>query len=303
VIPAYRRWLGHYEPGCPPLAGQVCSGLAEIKPRTIKSSICSIAWQDEPVQRVIPLVAEAGYVGIELWGPHLDRYVAESNALTDLAQQIEQADLSVPMISAYLELDQDMDGSLDIVRRYLEYAQVLGSPLIRVFTGGGDAEQASINIWRRVVSGLRQVCELGQVSDIGMALETHDGHLHNSTASTLRLIKQVNVDNLYINLDIFNLFVRGENPVHALQQLAPWVRILHLKNGVTENGQRRHGVLLRDGDMDYRPFLQALVQENWGGYASIEWFGDDPQEAARTELAFLAEQLGEHLEVQGHASV
>ena len=296
---AYRyRDLGHYEPGCPPLAYQVAKGLTELRRRTIRPSMCSIAWRDSPIEDVVPIVANAGYVGLETWGPHLDRYVSEHGELSSLAGLLQDAGLAVPMISAYFDLVHDVEGSLETARRYLGCAETLDAPLIRCFTGGGDSDEASIATWRAVVSGLRQLCELGLASEVGFALETHGGHLHDTTETTLRLVRQAGMPNLCVNLDIFNLFARGEDPERALKRLFPWVRILHLKNARREGDGWRPGVSIGEGAMDYVAFLGDLRKSNYGGYVSIEWFGDDPEGAAVTELAYLRRVLGDSLETR-----
>ena len=296
---AYRyRDLGRYEPGCPPLAGQVRSGLTELKPRAIRPSMCSIAWRDDPIEGVVPIVADAGYVGLEAWGPHLERYAQEHGDLASLADLLRERQLTVPMISAYFDLTGDREQALALGRRYMDYARALDAPLIRVFTGGGDSEQASISTWRAVVEGLRKLCQIGLESGVGLALETHAGHLHNTTDSTLRLIRQTGLPNLFVNLDIFNLFARGEDPVGAFRRLLPWTRILHLKNSVRVGERWRSGSSLAGGAMDYGPFLQALAGGNFDGYVSIEWFGDNPDAAAVTELEYLRGQLGRRLEAR-----
>ncbi len=293
---AYRyRHLGHYEPGCPPLAYQVAKGLSELQTRTIRPSMCSIAWRNDPVEQVIPIVAEAGYSGIELWGPHVDHYAQEHGELRSLAALLQRYGLQVPMISPYFDLATDLEGSLELARRTLDQCRELGAPLVRVFTRGGDSAKASTTTWRTVVAGLKQLCELAAAQGIGMAMETHGGHLHDTTASTLRLIRQVGMDNLCVNLDIFNLYAIGEDPLRALKRLLPWVRILHLKNAVWEGGKWRSGAPLAAGAMDYAAFLQALAESNYGGFASIEWFGTDPATAATGELAYLRQQLGDKL--------
>jgi sugar phosphate isomerase/epimerase len=292
------RHMGHYETGCPPLAFQVAEGLRALKPRTIRPSMCSIAWRDEPIESIIPLVARAGYLGLEAWGPHLDRYVQEQGALAPLAQTLADHRLSAPMISGYFDLDKEPESSLELAQRYAGYAAILKSPLLRVFTRGGDSAQASIGTWRKVVATLRELCQIGADQGLAYAIETHGGHLHNTTETTLRLIRQVGAPNLGVNLDIFNLFAIGEDPLRALKRSLPWLRIVHLKNAVRAGATYRNGAPLAQGAMDYRPFLLALAEANYGGYASIEWFGPDPSGAAFSEMAYLREVLGDKLEVR-----
>jgi sugar phosphate isomerase/epimerase/uncharacterized protein (DUF362 family) len=292
---AYRyRHLGQYEPGCPPLAGQVARGLEKLLTRRVKPSICSIAWRDDPIESVAPIVAEAGYLGLEVWGPHLDRYIEEHGEIDSLVALLRDHGLEVPMISGYYDLVNEPEESLATARRYLGFAKALDAPLIRVFTRGGDSAEASIATWRAVVAGLQAMCDLDP--GLEFALETHGGHLHDTTDSTLRLIRQADRPNLCVNLDIFNLFQRGEDPVRALKRLYPWVRILHLKNGLRDGQTGRDRGSIGDGSMDYGPFFEALAALNFGGFASVEWFGGEPARAAVEELAAMRRYLGEALE-------
>lgn len=84
----------------------------------------------------------------------------------------------------------------------------------------------------------------------------------------------------------------GEDPVQAARQLMPWVRIMHLKNRPC--GAERGAAYLAEGDMDYAPFMAEVLKLNYGGFASIEWFGADPAAAAKTEIAYLRKCWGDH---------
>ncbi len=284
------RNKGTQIPGCPPLSGYVLQGLRKMAPLRPRPSLCSIAWKESPIQAVIPIAAEAGYEGLEIWGPHIERYLQEGGRLSDLKKMLKDAGLAVPMISPYFDFVKDMEGSLVVGARFVEYASALGSPLIRVFTGGGASANVDHQTWETVVRGLKALCQTAKEKHIDLAIETHQGHLHDTSASTLRLIRKVGTDNLGINLDIHNLFDMGEDPILALRLLMPWVRIIHLKNGRYVNGKLVHGVPLAEGDMEYSSFLLEVLRQNYGGFASIEWFGADPAQAVRSELAYLKRQ-------------
>ncbi len=267
----------------------------------MRASICSIAWRDDPIDAVIPIVSQAGYSGIELWAPHIDRYLAEGAPISQLAEILQQRQLAVPMVSGYYDLANNLPASLESTRRYLGYAQALDASLLRIFTGGGESADASLAVWSAVQEGLAQICNLAEPHGIGCALETHEGHLHDSTETTLRLLREVESQSLCVNLDIFNLFMRGEDPLEAWEQLRPWVRICHLKSGVRQGANWRIGLPLAEGAMDYAAFLRALARARFEGYLSIEWFGDDPTAAAPAELAYLRHVLGDALEERNDA--
>jgi sugar phosphate isomerase/epimerase len=257
----------------------------------MQAAMCSIAWKPEPIEAVAPLVAAAGYSGIELWGPHLDRFVAAAGSLDPLVAQLRTLGLTVPMVSAYFDLLNQPEESIAIASRHLHYALRLGAPLVRMFTGGGGSATASEAAWATITDVLGELCDLARPYGIAFALETHDGHLHDTTPSTLRLIHAVNAPNLGVNLDIHNLYARGEEPLWSLEQLWPWVRILHLKSQRLVNGAPQV-CGLAEGNLDYTAFLQALAVRGYGGAVSIEWFGSAPTQAAASELAFLRNVLG-----------
>ncbi len=289
------RDQGVQVPGCPPLSGYVLAYMRQMVEQRMRFSMCSIAWRESPIEEIIPLVAAAGYEGIEIWGPHIDRYLEQGGTIEGLKKLVADAGLAIPMISPYMDLAKDAEGSLATGKRFIAYAAALGAPLLRVFTGGGASADADHKTWETVVKGLQQLCAAGATHRIGLALETHQNHLHDTTATTLRLILQTGADNLYVNLDIHNLFDMGEEPIMALRRLFPWVRIMHLKNGVYREGKRSYGVPLAAGNMDYAPFLQEVKRLNYGGFASVEWFGENPTEAAKSELAYLREQMGQKI--------
>ena len=280
---------GAHIPGCPPLSEDVLAGLREMAPRRPHASMCSISWRDTEASlpEIIRLVAEAGYEGIELWGTHLDDYLKGGGSLGELKALLDQAGLLVPMVSPYLDLAGDPAGSLETGARFVAYAVALGAPLVRVFTKGGASALAKHAVWLRVVGGLKSLCALGRDVGVGFCLETHQNHLHDTVATTLRMIRQTGAPNLFVNLDIHNLFDMGEDPILAARRLMPHTRIMHLKNARHVNGRRTYGVPLAQGNMDYAPFLAEVLTLSYGGFASIEWFGDDPARAAGSELAFL----------------
>lgn len=141
-------------------------------------------------------------------------------------------------------------------------------------------------MWAQATEELKQFAVWGREAAVGFAVETHQGQLADTVGSTLRLILQVDEGNFRVNLDIHNLFAMGEDPVRALKLLAPYLVHVHAKNGEIKE-RLRHGIPLAEGNMDYQPFLQELCRQNFAGFVSVEWFGEEPMENAISELAYL----------------
>jgi len=252
-------------------------------------AMCTIAWKPTAIETVLPIIAAAGYDGAELWGPHLDRFVSEHDSLDPLVEQLAKLGLRVPMVSAYFDLVNEPDEGLAVAMRHVHYALRLGAPFVRVFTGGGSSA-AEPTVWDAVADVLAEICTLAAPYGVDLALETHQGHLHDSTSGTLRLLQMIKAPNLGVNLDIYNLFAIGEDPLAALEQLAPWLRIVHLKNARRLAGESQP-CGIAEGDLDYCPFLRALRERGYDGYLSVEWFGPEPERAAVSELASIRQML------------
>jgi 3-dehydroshikimate dehydratase len=261
----------------------------------IKPSICSIGWREVPIQSAIEAASQAGYLGIEVWQPHVQRWLEAGGTLASLSALLNQHALTAPMLSGYYDLAERPVESLLDLERHAEQAEALNAPLLRMFTGGRSSIEALPATWDVVTATLQQACDMAARRGIGIALETHEGHLHDTTESTLRLLGSVARPNLFVNLDIYNLYAIGEDPVAALGQLRPHIRMVHLKNAIRQDESRRLGIALAEGDMPYAPFLRALAASGYDGYASIEWFGPSPAEAAVSELRYLQSVLGEQL--------
>jgi 3-dehydroshikimate dehydratase len=279
-----RTWL----PGCLPLAGQCKRALLSLERGNYKISYCSIGMRDLPLEEVIELIGPLGYEGLEIWGQHLENYL-KSHSLEELKAALAKFDLAVPMIAPYFNLvagAEELAKSREDARKFIGYAQKLGCPWIRVFTGPQGSKEAAHWMWAQATEELKQFAVWGREAAVGFAVETHQGQLADTVGSTLRLILQVDEGNFRVNLDIHNLFAMGEDPVRALKLLAPYLVHVHAKNGEIKE-RLRHGISLAEGNMDYQPFLQELYRQNFAGFVSVEWFGEEPMENAISELAYL----------------
>lgn len=250
----------------------------------MKPAFCSIAVRDEPLDSIVPRLASIGYEGIEIWGPHLEEFVGR-RSLPELAQLLEAHQLPAACLSPYFDFvtsDEKAHESRQAAARAVEAATALGRPLVRLFTGPAASAQATPEQWERAITSLREVCDAGAPHGITFVVEVHPDNLMDTTASTLLLLNRVGRANLRVNLDIFNLFARGEDVIWALNELYPHTAHIHLKN-------RREGkpALLDEGELEYSPFMTALRDRWYGGYLSVEWFGPDPYWAAAESLSYL----------------
>ena len=105
--------------------------------------------------------------------------------------------------------------------------------------------------------GISLLCETGQETPITM----------------VRLIDDVGLGNVFVNLDVANLILYGKgNPVDAMDVLGERVRGVHAKDGRFPTSTRTLGkeVLMGEGRVDFPTLLHRLKQVNYGGTMLLE---------------------------------
>ncbi len=270
----------------------------------MKISLCSIAFRNSnlSIHNIVDLASTLGYDGVEIWGNHLPKSLKE---LELLSKKLTQVNLSAPMISPYFDLTGDESAfkqSLDRFELYCQAAKQLSSPLIRVFTGTTGSASITKQKYQQAIKGLSFMLSVAKEYNLSLALETHPRTLVDSIEACLRLLSDVNEANLKLNLDIYHMWeVHGE-PVMILDRLLPFVAHIHAKNAClppNPNGnyplfhdkqasQKIYGVkYLDEGQMPYHQFLSRLLELNFSGFISVEWFGSNPILAAQHEITYL----------------
>ncbi len=120
-----------------------------------------------------------------------------------------------------------------------------------------------------VVASVRGVCDALAARNQVFALETGQ-----ETASALKqFILDVNKPNLRVNFDPANMILYGnDNPTEALPLLSPYIVSVHCKDGrwPTQAGTLGEETPLGEGDVDFGPWLRALLASGFCGPLTIE---------------------------------
>lgn len=147
-------------------------------------------------------------------------------------------------------------------------AQELGVERVAAHIGfipedAGDARYPAL------VETMRAVCDDVATRGQNFALETGQ-----ETAHTLkRFINDVARDNLRVNFDPANMILYGnDNPIEALDILAPWVDGVHCKDGSwpTEPNKLGKEKPLGEGAVDVPRWIEKLLEVGYRGPLTIE---------------------------------
>jgi sugar phosphate isomerase/epimerase len=120
-----------------------------------------------------------------------------------------------------------------------------------------------------LVQTMRDICDAVAARGQVFALETGQ-----ETATTLKgFLEDVARPNLLVNFDPANMILYGnDNPLEAMDVLAPWIDGVHCKDGLwpTELDQLGEEVPFGQGQVDARAWLKKVIAIGYTGPLTIE---------------------------------
>ncbi|MEM4523137.1 MAG: sugar phosphate isomerase/epimerase family protein [Nitrososphaeria archaeon] len=257
------------------------------------------------MEEIIYIISKIGYDGIEIWGYHLKKYEA---SLSRLRKLLNYRNLEVPMISPYFDFTgryQNWCRSIEEGKKFISFAVELNCPLIRCFTGKVSSEFATEKQWKACIEGIKYLAEIAKKNNITLAIETHLNTLADKDDSIMRLLTEINTDNVKLNLDFYNLYeISPDNfsPKKLIEKFYPYIVHIHAKNAILSKGKISPFWYVMDkkvslenirylsaGDLDYNSIIKMLIDKNYQGYISIECFETrrNPIRVAEDELKYI----------------
>ncbi len=167
------------------------------------------------------------------------------------------------------------EAKVEDLLRTLDHAETIESSLMRIVLGTythwqQEPEPDSI---QRLVPIIRDLCREAAERGIALAIETH---CVISVDGLRELIERVGSDNLGVVLDTANVVRVGSDLVEATKRLAPYTRMLHIKDlDLAEASFGNPGgwwpcVPLGQGDLDLTSALDVLREANFDALACVE---------------------------------
>ncbi len=150
---------------------------------------------------------------------------------------------------------------IDWVKKWIENAEILGAPVIRIFAGyqqeGISAEQTH----KLMVEGFEEVCDYAGQHGVHLALENHGGP--TSTADgLLAFVRDVQSPWFGVNLDSGNF--PSDDPYGDLAKIAPYALNVQVKVVTTDPQENKH-------PSDFPRLAEILRDSGYRGYIVLEY--------------------------------
>lgn len=177
---------------------------------------------------------------------------------------------------------EQRDRQLQDCRDWIDYAAIMGAPVIRIFAGKvpkGDSEAAAID---RCVAGINESLKYAATKGIFLALENHGG-ITATPDQMFKIIERVDDSPWFgVNFDSGNF--RTDDPYRDLARIAPYAVNAQIK------------VMMRSPDgqayaADIPKAVGVLKQAGYRGYVTLEFEEQHPFEEIPKYLAQLRDLI------------
>lgn len=150
----------------------------------------------------------------------------------------------------------------DRVIRYAEISQILGSSLLRTFLGSSRDRQGKLPMRHHIDSMLGVMRNVRtRVTDLGVkiALENHSGDLQGRELA--KVVEEAGKDWVGVVYDSGNPIWTIEDPMVALEHLAPYILTSHLRDSyvwLSDEGVAARWVVFGEGNVGMPAVLQRM---------------------------------------------
>ena len=168
------------------------------------------------------------------------------------------------------------EAAYDDMIQHIEYAKAIGAKVMRVvgssapFTSKFGPKDQQI---KKLIKMFTSAADIAAQSNIKLAVENH---IDYNSGEILEIIKGVNRPNMGVNFDSGNFLRLLDDPVEAMEKLAPYVFATHLKDmriakGIAVNSWRFFScVPTGEGVIDNEKIAKILKEHAYQGFLAVE---------------------------------
>ncbi|MFT7644167.1 MAG: sugar phosphate isomerase/epimerase [Pirellulaceae bacterium] len=255
------------------------NGVAKFKFSLAAYSYRSLLGGEKPKLTLKDFVDDCAKFGLE--GTELTSYYFPKSPTPDFLRELKRHCFLMGVDVSGTAVGNDFghpagekrDQQIAHVKRWVDHAEMLSAPVIRVFAGHVKKDQSPEASHKLMVAGLEECCEYAGQHGVYLALENHGGPT-STVPGLLALVKDTKSPYLGVNLDTGNFHT--EDIYGDLAKAAPYALNVQVK--VVVSGADRKKL-----PTDFTRLAQIMKDSAYRGYIVLEYeeAGDPREESAR----------------------
>jgi L-ribulose-5-phosphate 3-epimerase len=171
----------------------------------------------------------------------------------------------------------------------VQIARELGADAVSFWSGAAIDDAPAETLTERLVDNCLRLADFAETRGVRLAFEPEPGMFIATLAQFASLFEAMRSPCFGLTLDLGHLHCQGEEPI--AEHIKVWRNILwniHIED--MRRGVHEH-LMFGEGEMDFRPILQALKEIDYAGGAHVELsrHSHDAFNAATQAIRFLRE--------------
>ena len=256
-------------------------------------SFSTLGCPDWSFKEIVDFAAAHEYKGIEIRGiqreldltkcPAFRNAQNKRNTLTLMKEKKLQFAGLGSSANLHFAEGTERTKNMDEARRFIELAQEIDCPFVRVFPNNfpkGQDRNATIDL---ITKGLLELGDFSKDSKVTVLMETHGDLVKSEDLE--KIMQHAARAHTGLVWDIANMCsVTKESPVEVYQKLKKYILHTHIKDNKLVNGKLQYTLLGR-GEVPVFEAIDLLKKGNYRGYYSFEWEKLWHPEIAEPEVA------------------
>lgn len=224
---------------------------------------------------IYSMAKDIGFDGIEIRGLGNEIFAVKAqpfmeSQLPQTIKKLSALHLTIPCLSSgcCLKFADKAEENHNEIVQYIKLAAKLGTPYVRIL---GDLEpQPGSEVDDNVVlAALKRLAPIAEENGVTLLVETNG--VYTDTARLHDLLNNTASDSVAALWDLHHPYrYGGEKPGRTVQNLGAYIKYIHIKDSVVENGVTSYR-MMGEGDLPVEEMMLALRSINYEGYISLEW--------------------------------
>jgi sugar phosphate isomerase/epimerase len=253
------------------------------KPK-FKFSLAAYSYRDlltgkQPKLTLEEFIADCAAMGLE--GTELTSYYFPKQPTPEYLRKLKHAAFRLGLDISGTAVGNDFchppgearDKQLAGVKAWVDHAEVLGAPVIRVFSGHPHEKQSFDEAYKLAIAGMEECCDYAGQHGVFLALENHGG-LSTKIDDLVRMVRDVKSRWMGINLDTGNFHANtsADEAYADMAKMAPYALNVQVKVMIALKG--------KNVASDFGRLAKILSDSAYRGYIVLEFEEKgDPREA------------------------
>ena len=242
----------------------------------MKISFSTLACPDFSWTDIYSMAKDLGFDGIEIRGLGNDIFAVNAKPFTPeqlpkTIQKLNDIHIEIPCLSSgcCLKFKDKLNDNIKEITEYIELAEKLGTPYIRVLADRNPAPEGEVDD-EVVIAGLKRLAEIAEKTAVELIVETNG--VYADTKRLRRVLDAVNSRSVAALWDINHPYrFMNEQPEETVINLGQYIKYVHVKDSVVNADGSLEYKMMGEGTMPLDDIFGTLKCRGYDGYISLEW--------------------------------